>query len=265
MHEGMILRLRHIFSKDGRAVVVAADHGAIAGPLPGIESPADLALLCAQGGADALLVHKGFLRAALPNWSRELGIILRESGGFTTLGGKFEEQLIGTAKDAVFWDADASAITVKFGHEHEGEVIRHAASLISECEQFSIPVMIEAIPFLDGAQSWDPEALAVATRAAEELGASFIKAPLPLRPKDLSKVLRGSHVPVLILGGEKLDSLEALFTGVAQSLECGAAGVAMGRNIWGQNDAVGVLEAIVGIVHEGWGVDNALAHLKTRA
>ncbi len=39
MNEGATLRLRHIFSEDGRAVVVAADHGAIAGPLRGIASP----------------------------------------------------------------------------------------------------------------------------------------------------------------------------------------------------------------------------------
>lgn len=265
MNEGMTLRLRRIFAGDGRAVVVAADHGAIAGPLPGIESPADLVVLCARGGADAILAHRGFVRAALDGWERGIGLILRLSGGFTTLGGKFEEEPIGDAEDAVFWDADAAAATVKFGHIREGEFIRNAARLVSACERRSIPTMIEAMAFREGRPSMDSEALAVAIRSAEELGASFIKAPLPERPQEFSRVIRGSHVPVLILGGEKLDALEALFSAVAQAMDMGAAGVAMGRNIWGQNDAVGVLEAMVGVVHGGWGVDAALAHLRARA
>jgi len=264
MNEGMTLRLRNIFAADGRAVVVAADHGAIAGPLPGIESPESLAALCARGGADAVLAHRGFVRVALGGWGRGLGLILRMSGGFTTLGGRFEEEPLGDAEDVVFWGADAAAITVKFGHAREGEFIRNAARLISGCERRGIPAMIEAMAFKGGAQSIDAEALAVAIRSAEELGATFIKAPLPERPREFARVIRGSHVPVLILGGEKLESLEALFGAIAGAMEYGAAGVAMGRNIWGQDDADGVLEATVGLVHGGWGVDAALAHLRSR-
>jgi DhnA family fructose-bisphosphate aldolase class Ia len=70
VNEGATLRLRHIFSEGDVAVVVAADHGAIAGPLRGIESPLELVRLCAQGGADAILAHKGFVRAGLEGWGR---------------------------------------------------------------------------------------------------------------------------------------------------------------------------------------------------
>lgn len=265
MSEGTMLRLRRIFAADGRAVVVAADHGAIAGPLPGIESPESLAALCARGGADAMLAHRGFVRAALGGWVRGLGLILRMSGGFTTLGGRFEEELLGDAEDAVFWGADAAAITVKFGHARESEFIRNAARLVSSCERRGIPTMIEAMAFKGGAQSLDTDALALVVRSAEELGASFIKAALPERSREFSRVIRGSHVPVLILGGEKLDSLETLFGAIAGAMEDGAVGVAMGRNIWGQADSIGVLEATVGLVHEGWGVDAALEHLRARA
>ncbi len=204
------------------------------------------------------------MRAALGAWERGLGLILRMSGGFTTLGGRFEEEPLGEAEDAVFWGADAAAITVKFGHAREGELIRNAARLVSSCERRGIPTMIEVMALKGGAPSLDAEALAVAVRSAEELGGTFIKAPLPERRREFARVIRGSHVPVLILGGEKLDSLEALFGAIAGAMDDGAAGVAMGRNIWGQDEAVGVLEATVGLVHGGWGVDTALAHLHER-
>ncbi len=265
MNEGATLRLHHIFSEDGRAVVVAADHGAIAGPLRGIESPLELVRLCAQGGADAILAHKGFVRAGLEGWGRGVGLILRMSGGFTTLGGRFEEELLYDVDDALLWGADAAAITVKFGHVREGEFIKAAARLVSGCERRGVPVMIEAMAFEKGRQALRADALAVALRAAEEIGASFIKAPMPENIEDFARVARGSHVPILLLGGEQRDSLQALFENVARALELGAAGVAMGRNIWGQPDALGVLEAVVGLAHRGWGVEKALARVRNIA
>jgi len=265
MSEGARFRLRHIFGEDGRAVVVAADHGAIAGPLRGIESPLELVRLCSQGGADAVLAHRGFVRAGMEGWGRGLGLVLRASGGFTTLGGRFEEEILFDGADALFWGADAVAVTVKFGHAREGEFIRAAARLVSSCERRGLPVMIEAMAFEEGKQSARADALAVALRAAEEIGASFIKAPMPENVGDFSRVARGSHVPILLLGGERRDSLEELFTDVARALELGAAGIAMGRNIWGQPDALGVLGAAAGLVHGGWGVDRAIARLERGA
>lgn len=258
MNEGAVLRLRHIFAEDGRAVVVAADHGAIAGPLCGLETPREVVSLCARGGADALLVHRGFVRAGLDTWTRNLGLVLRVSGGFTTLGGRFEEELLESADTALFWGADAAAITVKFGHEREGEFIKNAACLVSACERCGLPVMIEAMAFKAGHQSFEADALALALRAAEELGASFIKAPMPEHIEDFARVARGSHVPILLLGGEKRDSLKPLFEDIAKALDKGAAGIAMGRNIWGQPDAAMVLEAVVGLVHREWDVEKAL-------
>jgi DhnA family fructose-bisphosphate aldolase class Ia len=262
MNEGERLRLGHIFSHDGRAVVVAADHGAIAGPLRGIESPGDLVRLCSQGGADAILAHRGFVRAGLGEWGGGLGFVLRTSGGFTTLGGRFEEEILCDADDALFWGADAAAVTVKFGHAREGEFIKAAARLVSDCGRRGLPVMIEAMAFEEGRQSLRAEALAVALRAAEEIGASFIKAPMPEKIEDFTQMTRGSHVPILLLGGERRDSLDTLFGTIAAALERGAAGIAMGRNIWGQPDAPGVLEGVVGLVHGGWNVEKALARVR---
>jgi class I fructose-bisphosphate aldolase len=261
MNEGARLRMGHIFSEDGRAVVVAADHGAIAGPLKGIESPVELVRLCARGGADAILAHKGFVRTGMEGWERGLGLILRVSGGFTTLGGRFEEELLCGAEDALFWGADAAAVTVKFGHTREGEFIRAAARLVSACDRRGLPVMIEAMAFEEGRQSVRADALAVALRAAEELGAAFIKAPMPEKIEDFARAACGSHVPILLLGGERRDSLRTLFDDIARALERGASGIAMGRNIWGHPDALGVLKGVVGLVHGGWEVEKALSAL----
>jgi DhnA family fructose-bisphosphate aldolase class Ia len=54
MNPGKALRLNSIFRKaDRRSVIVAVDHGGIAGPIEGILKPAPLVRACLEGGADA--------------------------------------------------------------------------------------------------------------------------------------------------------------------------------------------------------------------
>ncbi len=78
-------RLNHIFRPDGRAFIVAFDHGMLDGPAKGMEQPAETLRKIAAGGADAILTSYGtalrFAKEIEP-----LGLILRMDGGGTKLG-----------------------------------------------------------------------------------------------------------------------------------------------------------------------------------
>ena len=50
-------------------------------------------------------------------------------------------------------------------------------------------------------------------------------------------------------------------TDVSSTLEAGAAGVAMGRNIWGNDDPVHYAAAIAKLIHENCSVDAALKEM----
>jgi len=52
-----------------------------------------------------------------------------------------------------------------------------------------------------------------------------------------------------------------VFDVVWNSLQAGAVGVAIGRNIWQHPSPRAMVEAMVGVVHDGWSVKQALAHL----
>jgi DhnA family fructose-bisphosphate aldolase class Ia len=65
---------------------------------------------------------------------------------------------------------------------------------------------------------------------------------------------------VVILGGEKTENLSQLFTEVYDSLQAGGAGIAIGRNIWQHANPQAVVEAMVGLVHDGWTVKQAVKH-----
>ncbi len=72
------------------------------------------------------------------------------------------------------------------------------------------------------------------TRAPQELGADF---------------------------GEKAETIERVVALVHDSIQAGGKGIAIGRNIGEHGKTKAMVEATVGIVHEGWTVKQALAHV----
>jgi DhnA family fructose-bisphosphate aldolase class Ia len=260
MNPGKALRMNSIFRKaDGRSVIVAIDHGGIAGPIQGILKPAPLIRSCLQGGADAILTTRGLVKASVAEWDRPMSLILRLTGGFTTLGGRFEEEMISSPETALMYGASGAAVTVKFGHPREGEFTRQASLAADACERWSLPLMVEAMA--KGMKADDPEGIKLASRAAQEIGADIVKTYYTGDPDSFHQVVEGCPAPIVVLGGEKMNTLEELFEVVWNSMQAGAAGVAIGRNIWQHPDPRAMVEAMVGVVHEGWTAKQALAHL----
>ena len=77
-------RLNRILARDGKALIVAMDHGAIQGP-KGLERPGEVISKVAAGGADAILTTYGIARV----FGKELapvGLIIRTDGGASTIG-----------------------------------------------------------------------------------------------------------------------------------------------------------------------------------
>lgn len=258
---GKSIRMNRILNKsDGRTVIVAVDHGGIAGPVKGIENPACVVRDCVAAGADAILATRGLVRASLGAWDRGTSIILRLTGGFTVLGGGFEEELICEPSTAIAYGADGVAMTVKFGHRREGDFTKQASLAVSDCELLGLPVMIEAMAKMEGKKSNDPENIRLAARAAQEIGADIVKTYYTGDPDSFRRVVEGCPVPIVILGGEKNDSLKSLFEDVYWSLQAGGAGIAIGRNIWAQGRTRAMVEAMSGLVHSGWTVDQAITH-----
>lgn len=262
MNTGKTIRMNNIFRKDtGKSVIVAIDHGGIAGPMKGINEPAELIQACVEGGADGVLTTRGFIRAAEGAFDRNLGIILRLTGGFTVLGGMFEEEMITSVDTAMKIGSAGAAVTVKFGHEREGFFTKQASLVADDCENWGMPLMIEAMARGKDLKATDPAGVKLASRAAAEIGADMVKTYYTGNPESFAEVVEGAMVPVVILGGAKSDSIKDLFSDVYYSIQAGGSGIAIGRNIWQHDNTKAMIEAMSGIVHEGWTVDQAMAHI----
>jgi DhnA family fructose-bisphosphate aldolase class Ia len=270
METGIVLRKNQFFdTRDNRSVIIALDHGGIAGPVEGIEDPAPVIRACVAGGVDGILTTKGFADASRGEWNRSTGLILRVTGGFTVLGGGFEEEMIMEPESVLAYGASCAAITVKFGHEREGAFIRQASLAIDAFHRLGVPVMIEAMAKgtinKEKFPANDPEGIRMAARMAAEIGAELVKTYYTGSPESFARVTSACPVPVVILGGAKTDSPEGVFQDIAGSLASGGAGIAMGRNIWGFPNLAAMLEAVKGMVHSSWTVKQALERIQDGA
>jgi class I fructose-bisphosphate aldolase len=97
-----------------------------------------------------------------------------------------------------------------------------------------------------------------------ELGADIVKVNYPGSPDSFQEVVAGCPVPVVIAGGEKLESDADLLQMVADSVAAGGAGASIGRNAFQHADPEGMVRAISMVVHEGASVAAAKHFLESR-
>ena len=95
------------------------------------------------------------------------------------------------------------------------------------------------------------ETVRLAARIGAELGADIIKTGFVGTVAEFRTIVESCFRPVVVLGGAKVKNLQDLFLVIEQSMEAGAAGVAIGRNVWTHPDPGGVTAGLVEIVHGG--------------
>ncbi len=241
---GMQSRLARIFRPDTRrTVMLAIDHGYFQGPTTGLER-VDLSILPLLPYADALMTTRGMVRSTVPPASR-VPIVLRASGGPSVLRELSDERLAGSMEDAARINAAAVAVQVFIGGEHETQSVRNMTRLVDAGQRYGIPVL--AVTAVGKELTRDARYLRLATRICAELGAHVVKTYYC--EKDFDTVAAACPVPLVMAGGRKLPERDAL-TMAYHSIENGAAGVDMGRNIFQSDTPQAMIRAVGAIVHE---------------
>jgi DhnA family fructose-bisphosphate aldolase class Ia len=260
-------RLGRIFRRsghavgDGRALIVAMDHGLLDGPCPGLEHPAETIAKVIDGGADAVLTSYGIAR----RFARELapvGLIVRADGGSTSLGpADGPGALLFGVREALALGADALAVSAFPGSPQEEPSLCRLAQVVGEAHAWGLPVMAEMVPggFDSPAEYRTRASIALSVRVAAELGSDFVKTPYVA---GFEAVTGSCYVPVVILGGAKRGSERDMLTDIKAAIDAGGSGVAVGRNIFQAADPAAMTAAVASIVHGNASVDEALAMLQ---
>lgn len=255
-------RLQKIFKSDGKTVIVAMDHGMGLNVLPDLNDTGRVLEKIIEGGADAILTTFGIARR-YKSILAEANLILRLDGGTSQLGRTSTyPRLMYTVEDALELGAVGVACMGFPGIESEAENLTNLARVAAACNHYQVPLVAEMLP--GGFANDIPntvENVKLATRIGCELGAHIIKTTFAGEVEEFKEVIDGSFCPVVVLGGDKVKNIGDLFNLIEDSLKAGAAGVAIGRNVWKHSNPEKVTAALVKLVHQGKTAEECLGQV----
>ena len=247
---GKDIRIERIMDRNtGRAVIVPMDHGFSMGQIEGLMDMTKTITAVSDGGANAIVLHKGMVKRGHRRHGRDIGLIIHLSGSTSLNTDPNDKVIVCTVEEAVALGADAVSIHINLGAPNESRMLESAGLIVKDCNRWGMPLLVMIYPRGKGIDPFSPQAIGHCVRVAEELGADLIKTNYPGSPEAFRKIVNACSVPIFIAGGEKTGDLESLKI-IRDSVEVGGAGVCVGRNAFQRDDTRGFVRALCKVVHE---------------
>ncbi len=264
---GKQIRMERIIDRNtSRTVIVPMDHGVSSGPIYGITDLRDAIEQVVRGGANAIVEHKGMVGAGHRRSGKDVGLIIHLSASTSLSPYPNTKTLVCTVEEALSLGADAVSIHVNIGDEMERQMLSDFGMVSSRAREWGIPLLAMIYPRGEKiANEYDPGVLKHAARLGAELGADIVKISYSGSVESFREVIAGCRVPVVIAGGEKMESDKQILETVRGSIDAGGSGVSIGRNIFQHQDPTRMVGAISMIVHEEATVEQALAFLGSQS
>lgn len=268
---GTEVRLSQLLNpRTGRGVIVAFDHGGNGAVAGGEDVPAMLRTLCSSP-AEAVLVGPGLARHA----TRELRhpgaprlIVALDLCVIDTLPGSdgpmVQHRQLVTPEEALRLGATAAKMLLPVGLPDVADFAASAALIgaaAQRCAAIGLPLMVEPALWGPRVPTDQDKLIADAARVSVELGADLLKIPATTDPVLLKDIISWSPVPVYVLGGAPADP-RVLADDVMAWMRAGAAGVAVGRNVWSRPSPGEAVLALQSAVHDS-DVDACVRHFES--
>ena len=257
---GKQIRLERIMDRNsGKTVIIPMDHGISSGPIKGIIDMKETLGEISEGGANAIVIHKGLVQTGHRRKGKDLGLIIHLSASTSLSPDPNAKVLVCTVEEAIQLGADAVSIHVNIGAEDEKDMLRDFGRVSKEAKDWGMPLL--AMMYTRGQKiknEYDPKVVKHAARIGAELGADIVKVPYTSSPESFREVVEGCFVPVVIAGGAQMETDRDVLVMVKGAIEAGGMGVSIGRNAFQHQKPALIVRAISKIVHEGFPVDEAL-------
>ena len=261
---GKKIRLERIIDRNSRkTVIIPMDHGVTVGPIEGLADMRTAVSNVVAGGANAILMHKGIVRAGHRGTGRDVGLIIHLSAGTSMSPDPNAKELVCTVEEAIKLGADAVSVHINLGAETDNEMLRQLGYVSERCMVWQMPLI--AMMYTRGPKikdEYNVNNVKHAARVAAELGADIVKVVYTGSVESFAEVVNGCTVPVVIAGGAKMDSDEDIFKMVEDALKAGAEGISIGRNAFQHKNPTKMVQVLSKMVHHGASVDEAVRILK---
>jgi fructose-bisphosphate aldolase/2-amino-3,7-dideoxy-D-threo-hept-6-ulosonate synthase len=256
---GKTIRLRRIFDqKTGKTVIVPMDHGVSLGPGKGLTDIRATVDKIAEGGASAIVIHKGLVPYVGPSVGSRLGLIVHISASTSRSLDPNHKVLVSDADTAAALGADAVSIHCNIGGVDEDAMISDFGAVSDRCIELGLPLLAMVYPRGKNVEnSFDVDLVKHCARLAAELGADVVKTNYTGTVDSFREVVRGTPIPVVIAGGPKAKSDLDILKMVQEAVEAGAKGVSIGRNVFEHDDIAHMTSAIGKVVFQGMSYEEA--------
>ncbi len=270
---GAKIRLGRIFRTDSRTVILAADHRQ-RGIQEGMRNTDELSrkVSSAMRYADALLSTKDPLRLLLLQDQQLIrkGIIL--SLNRTGLAGSVfetDDRMVLSPQHSLVLGADAVKLLVRIDPDspQTSSQLEMCGRIAEECDKLQLPLIVEPLYCKRTSSGLvvdtSPDKILYASIIAADFSVAAIKVPYPSgrsrqqARRSFSDVVSSVSCPVLVLGGGKTD-LKSLLERTEDSMNAGAKGLVIGRNVLLDSQPELVACALSRIVHHEEDSDAAL-------
>ncbi len=252
---GIQSRMNRIISpKDNRVVMLAVDHPYFQGPTTGLRNMSRT-IQTLLPYCDCLMTTRGAVRSNIaPGDLGSKPIMLRVTGGNSVLFEELsDEKLTVTIREAIRMDAAGVAVSVYVGSANQQQTILNLTDMINHAEEYGMPVL--AVTAVGKNMARDLRYLALASRICQDAGARIIKT---YYCEEFSKLVDWVAPTAVVVAGGKYSSPPDALQMAYHSVQAGASGVDFGRNIFQDENPLGMIKAIKAIVHEDHTVKEAL-------
>ena len=272
---GKIIRMGQLVNAESEyTVTVAIDHG-LGGMVAGIDNlePALEKIIAAK--PDAIIMSMGVAKrfghlfsgrgkpSIIITVDRRLGSTLP---GHSDRGEEY--RLLVNVEDALLIGAAAVKMVMIYGRStlavHADNVVA-VTEIARQCDQYRVPLLLEPVLWGKLATEADKENLDILKhicRMGFEWGADILKINYTGDVATFREVVETCPIPIVILGGSKMDTERDVLMTVAGAMEAGATGVAFGRNVFQHPNPTGIIGALRQLVHEGASVESALEYMR---
>ena len=261
---GKNIRLGRIMDRNsGRTVIIPMDHGVTVGPMAGLIKMEETIHAVAMGGANAIIIHKGLVQTYSRRSGEKMGLIIHLSASTKMASAPNSKMIVCSIEEAMKLGADGISVHVNLGSEDERYMLRDLGSTAKLAMEWGMPLL--AMMYTRGPKvedEYDVKMVKHAARVGAELGADIVKVVYTGSPESFREVVEGCFVPVVIAGGEKMETERDVLEMVKGAMEAGGAGVSIGRNVFQHKEPDRIVQAISKIVHDGFTVEEALKYLE---
>lgn len=261
---GKAVRMERILNrKTRRTVIVPMDHGVSMGPIKGLINMGETVDKVAEGGANAVIGHRGLPLYGHRGYGKDVGLIMHLSASTSLAPDPNHKVLVTTVENALRFGADCVSVHVNIGAQDEAEMLQQLGDVSAKCRDWGMPLLAMMYPRGEKIKSeHDVEVVKLAARVGAEIGVDIVKTNYTGDPDSFKEVTRGCPVPVVIAGGPKMDTDQDILEMVYGAIQAGGAGTSIGRNIFQHKDPTKIVRAIAKIVHDGADVEDAMKELK---